>query len=107
MNEQAGWGHEKPAEEIFSVKKLIPHLCDLAYANRQHTDKLHPEMCVACISPCKYGERLIEFLKKDGRDYGQMLNVVGRLERRKQPDIRFDYNLQKRLLRHIGRRTDW
>lgn len=74
MSRYAGNGHEQPAEEIKTLRKLLPHLCDLAYASHRYSDKLHPEQCARCISPCCYGKRLLILLKENGQDYGAIEN---------------------------------
>ena len=82
MANNAGWGHIKLASEIYSVKAILPFLCDLAYDTVHHHDKFRPEMCVQCVSPCYYGARMLQLLKKEGQDLGEI--KIGKTSRNRE-----------------------
>lgn len=65
-----GDGHEQPAANINSIDELKKHLCDGAFrAGKRREKDLLPERCATCESACCYGERFLELLREDGRDY--------------------------------------
>lgn len=73
-------GHEKTADKINTLDLLRPHLCDAAYSTKKRREKdLHPEWCAACESPCCYGQRLIELMREQGKEYsnGRKIYVAG------------------------------
>lgn len=73
-------GHEQPAEVINTLDLLRPHLCDAAYSTKKRRENdLRPEWCAACESPCCYGQRLIELMREQGKEYsdGRRIYVSG------------------------------
>lgn len=96
MSRHAGNGHEQPAEVIKTIRELLPHLCDLAYANRMHSDKLQPEQCARCVSPCCYGKRLLILLKENGQDYGT-IEIERGTARKLLEDAPIDRNILRAL----------
>lgn len=96
MSRYAGDGHEQPAEMIKTIRELLPHLCDLAYANRLHSDKLQPEKCAQCVSPCFYGKKLLILLKENGQDYGAI-----EIERGKTRKLFADAPIDRNILRAL------
>ena len=66
MGRIAKESHEYPAANINTVAGLIPHLCTLAYdSNVRKGNKLRPDMCAKCESPCLYGMKLLKLMKLD------------------------------------------
>lgn len=75
-------GHEQPAQMIHTLDQLRPHLCDAAYSTRKRREKdLLPEQCAACESPCCYGQRLMELMRENGKDYtgGRRIYAAGEI----------------------------
>lgn len=63
-------GHERTPDRINTLDLLRPHLCDAAYATKKRREQdLRPEWCAACESPCCYGQRLIELMREQGKEY--------------------------------------
>lgn len=55
--------HEKLPDQLRNEKQLKSHLCSLACSR----NSIAAEQCAQCVSPCKYGYRLLELYGMDYR----------------------------------------